>query len=171
MAYEPYIAPGAAIVGDVMLEEDTSVWFQAVLRADTDAIRIGKGSNIQDNCTLHTDSGHPVILGENVTVGHNAIVHGCTVGDRTVVGMGSIILNGAVVGADCIIGAGAVVTGKMHIPDGSLVLGTPAKIIRPTTEEERAHNLANAGHYTRLAQEYREGKYHSSAPDGISCIK
>ena len=153
MAYEPYIAPGAVVVGDVTLEEDTSVWFQAVLRADTDAIRIGKGSNIQDNCTLHTDSGHPVILGENVTVGHNAIVHGCTVGDRTVVGMGSIILNGAVVGADCIIGAGALVTGKMVTPDNSMAFGNPAKVVRKLTEAEIKANRENAGHYVELMQE------------------
>ena len=152
-----FIAPGAYVLGNVIMEEDASVWFQAVIRGDTDSITLGKGSNVQDNCTLHADRGYPVTLGQYVTVGHNAVVHGCTVGDNTVIGMGSIVLSGAVIGSDCIVGAGSLVTGKMVIPDGSLVVGSPAKVIRKLTSEEIAANHENAIHYIRLAAKYAEG--------------
>ena len=151
-----YIAPGAYVLGNVTLKEDASVWFGAVIRGDTDSITLGKGTNIQDNCTLHADRGYPVTLGDYVTVGHNAVVHGCTVGDNTVIGMGSILLSGAVVGANCMIGAGSLVTGKMVIPDGSLVIGSPAHVVRELTEEEIAANHENALHYIRLSGEYNK---------------
>ena len=116
-----FVAPDADLYGDVTAGEDTSFWFHAVVRADDAPVLIGRGSNIQDNAVVHVDEGFPVHIGEDVTVGHGAIVHGCTIGDRTLIGMGAVILNGAVIGSDCIVGAGALVTGKMVIPDGSMV--------------------------------------------------
>lgn len=151
-----YIAPGAQVLGNVTLKEEASVWFQAVIRGDTDRITVGKGTNIQDNCTLHADRGYPVTLGDYVTIGHNAVVHGCTIGDNTVIGMGSIVLSGAVVGANCIVGAGSLVTGKMVIPDGSLVVGSPAHVVRRLTEEELTANHENALHYIHLSEEYNK---------------
>lgn len=151
-----FIAPGAYVLGNVILKRNANIWFQAVIRGDTDSITVGEGTNIQDNCTLHADKGHPVVLGDYITVGHNAVVHGCTVGDNTVIGMGSIILSGAVIGANCIVGAGALVTGKMNIPDGSLVVGNPAKIVRQLTNEEIEANHENALHYINLSAKYQE---------------
>jgi carbonic anhydrase/acetyltransferase-like protein (isoleucine patch superfamily) len=151
----PYIAPGARLVGDVRLQARVSVWYNAVIRADARKIVIGEDSNIQDNATLHVELDHDIHIGKGVTVGHNAIVHGCTIGDHTVVGMGAIVMTGAVVGKDCIIGAGALVTENSHIPDGSLVVGIPGKVVRSLTEEEIQSNYRNAQHYVELAAEYR----------------
>ena len=145
-----YLAPGAQVVGDVTLGENVGIWYNAVVRGDTGSIFIGDNSNVQDNSTLHTDEGHPIHIGKGVSIGHNAVVHGCTVGDNTVVGMGSIILSGAVVGKNCIIGAGALVTGKMVIPDNSMAFGNPAKVVRQLTEEEVEDNRHNAEHYVDL---------------------
>ena len=131
-----FLAPGAHIVGNVSLGENVGIWYNAVVRADMESITIGNNTNIQDNCTLHTGNGFPIVVGEGVTIGHNAIVHGCHIGDNTVIGMGSILLNGAKVGRNCIIGAGALVTGKMEIPDNSMAFGNPAKIIRKLTSKE-----------------------------------
>lgn len=150
MPNNSFIAKGAHVVGKVSIGENVSIWYNAVVRADTNTITIGKGSNIQDNATLHTDAGFPVQIGDGVTVGHNAVVHGCTVGDNTVIGMGSIVLSGAVIGSNCIIGAGSLVTGKMRIPDNSLAFGNPAKIIRAVTAEESDTNRENAAHYVTL---------------------
>ena len=133
MSKNSFIAKGAHVVGKVSIGENVSIWYNAVVRADTNTITIGCDTNIQDNATLHTDAGFPVQIGAGVTVGHNAVVHGCTVGDNTVIGMGSIVLSGAVIGSNCIIGAGSLVTGKMRIPDNSLAFGNPAKIFRPVT--------------------------------------
>ncbi len=124
-----FIAPDSAILGDVTLAEGTSVWYGAVIRGDLDHITIGKNSNVQDNCTLHGDRGYPITLGEGVSIGHNAVVHGATVGDNTVIGMGSVLLNGCVIGKNSIVGAGAVVSGGAHFPDGSLIVGIPPKAI------------------------------------------
>jgi carbonic anhydrase/acetyltransferase-like protein (isoleucine patch superfamily) len=151
-----FIAPGAVVVGNVTLEQDASVWFNAVLRGDTDAIRIGRGSNVQDGAVLHADPGTPCIIGNGVTVGHRAIVHGAQVGDNVVVGMGSIILNRAMVGENSIIAAGAIVTEDMVIPPGSLVMGVPAKVRRPVTEEEIGRNRWAAEHYVANAKRYGE---------------
>lgn len=151
---EAFIAPGAAIYGDVTIEKDCSVWFHATVRGERAAIRIGEGSNIQDSCVVHVDPGHPVEIGKNVTVGHGAIVHGCRIGDNTLVGMGAILLNGAVVGENCIIGAGALVTQNAVIPDNSLVLGSPAKVKRAVTQQEAEANLANARHYAEEGKAY-----------------
>ena len=143
-----YLAPNASVVGDVVLEADVNVWYGAVIRGDSGTIRIGAGTNIQDNCVLHEE----VAIGKNCTIGHGAIVHGCTIGDGCLIGMGSIILNGAVLEDGCLVGAGALVTGKVHAAAGSLVLGSPAKVIRNLTDEEKAASLADAEHYIQLAQ-------------------
>ena len=149
MAKTVYIAPDAVITGDVTLGENVSIWYGAVLRGDSGTISVDEGTNIQDRCILHEKT----TLGKNCTVGHGAIVHGCTIGDNTMVGMGAIVLNGAVIGNDCIIGAGAVVTGKTVAPDGSLLLGSPAKVVKPVTPEQIAENTHSAEHYVALAQE------------------
>ncbi len=149
-----FLAPGCTVVGDVEIGENSSVWYGAVIRGDK-PIRIGKGCSIQDNAVFHAELDHSIHVGDNVTIGHGAIVHGCTVGDNTLVGMGAIILNDAVVGKNCIIGAGALVTGKKVIPDGSLVMGSPAVIKREVTQEELDRNLVNAAHYVELAQQYK----------------
>lgn len=148
------ILPGAAVVGNVTLGPDCSVWFNAALRGDGEPITLGRGCNVQDCAVLHSDV-YPTVLGEYVTVGHGAIVHGCIVGDNTIVGMGAIVLNGARIGKNCMVGAGAVVTGKMNAPDGALVLGNPARVVRPLTEEEIAGLRANAAHYVELKEAYR----------------
>ncbi len=145
-----FLAGGAVVAGDVTLGENVGIWYNAVVRGDTNSIVIGSNTNVQDNATLHTDKDYKLHIGEGVTIGHNAVVHGCIVGDNTVIGMGSILLSGAVVGKDCIIGAGALVTGKMKIPDGSLVMGSPAKIVRPLMKHEIETNRENAIHYVDL---------------------
>ncbi|GAA2013742.1 gamma carbonic anhydrase family protein [Microbacterium ulmi] len=142
-----YVASGARIIGAVTLAEGASVWYNAVLRADSDAITVGAGSNLQDNVSVHVDSRHPVVIGENVSVGHNAVVHGCEIGDGSLIGMGSVVLSGAVIGAGCLVAGGAVVLEGSVIPDGSLVAGVPAKVRRELTEEERAGIVRNAEIY------------------------
>jgi carbonic anhydrase/acetyltransferase-like protein (isoleucine patch superfamily) len=154
MEYFNYIAPGAQVVGDVELGENASVWHNAVIRADDGKIVIGAESNIQDNATLHVETDFDVYIGQGVTVGHNAIVHGCTVGDNTVIGMGAIVMNGVVIGENCIVGAGAVVTENQKIEAGSLVLGIPGKVVRKLTAEQIISNRENAAHYVKLAKEY-----------------
>ena len=148
MARTVYIAPDAVITGDVTLGDNVNIWYGAVLRGDSGAITVGEGTNIQDRCILHEKT----TLGKNCTVGHGAIVHGCTIGDNTMVGMGAIILNGAVIGSNCIIGAGALVTGKTDAPDGSVLLGSPAKVVKSATDEQIADNRSSAAHYIELAQ-------------------
>lgn len=151
MEQRQYIASDADVIGDVQLAEQVSIWYHATIRADSDRITIGRGSNIQDNCVLHVDAGFPISIGEYVTVGHSAILHGCTVGDRTVIGMGAILLNGCTIGENCIIGAGTLITQGMHIPAGSVVMGNPGKVKRQVTEEEKIHNMENAKVYIRHA--------------------
>ena len=150
MSKNSFGARGSRGVDKVSIGENGNIWYNAAVRADTNTITIGCDTNIQDNATLHTDAGFPVQIGAGVTVGHNAVVHGCTVGDNTVIGMGSIVLSGAVIGSNCIIGAGSLVTGKMRIPDNSLAFGNPAKIIRAVTAEEADANRENAAHYVAL---------------------
>ncbi len=149
-----YIAPSADVTGDVKLAEDSSIWYQAVLRADHDRISVGKGTNIQDGCVLHVDEGYPIQIGEYVTAGHGAILHGCTIGDNSLIGMGAIVLNGAVIGKNCIIGAGALVTQGTVIPDGMMALGTPAKVRRALSEEEISQNRKSALEYIACAKEH-----------------
>lgn len=148
-------ADGSAVVGDVTIGQESSVWFNAVLRGDEAAIVIGEHTNIQDCAVVHTDMNYPVKIGNCVTVGHGAIVHGCEVGDNTVVGMGAIILNGAKVGKNCIIGAGALVTEGKEIPDGSVAYGNPARVVRDITSGEIEANAANAARYVELARDAR----------------
>lgn len=150
-----FVAPNATVVGDVMLMDQCSVYYNAVLRGDGDPIIVGPYCNIQDGCVLHTDRGFPLVIGTGCTIGHQAILHGCTIGDNTLIGMGAIIMNGATIGQNCIIGAGAIVTQNMVIPNDSLVLGTPAKIKRSVTPEEKQSNLRAAYHYVQMIEEYK----------------
>ena len=133
-----------------------NVWYSAVIRADGDEIFIGARSNIQDAAVLHCDSGSPIHLGENVVVGHGAIVHSCTVGDNSLIGMGATLLSGCKIGSGCIVGAGAVVAGNMTVPDNAMVVGLPGKVLKPTTEEQRAYTVADAKHYVELAKKQLE---------------
>ena len=151
-----FVAPTATVVGNVRIGAHSSVFFGAVLRSELDEIVIGEGTNIQDNCVVHIERGIPVHVGNGCTIGHSAIVHSCTVGDNTLVGMGAIILNGAVVGKNCIIGAGALIPQNAVIPDGSLVVGMPGKVRRAVTEEEITANRASAQMYMEEAAEYKE---------------
>ena len=148
MEIKTYIAPGAVVTGDVELHNNVNIWYGAVLRGDSGKIFVGENSNIQDNCVIHEKT----TLGKGCTVGHGAIVHGCTVGDNCLIGMGAIILNGAVIGNNCIVGAGALVTGKMNAPDGSLILGNPATVVKPLTQEQIDGIRADAEHYVNLAK-------------------
>ena len=154
---ECFVAENAAVIGEVKLGKNSSVWFGAVIRGDEDSITVGEDTSIQDNAVLHCDPGGQVVLGKNVTVGHSAIVHGCTVGDNSLVGMHATILNHAVVGKNCIIGAGALVPEGMVIPDGSVAVGVPARVIKPVTEAQIEANLRNAEHYVE------HGKVHARA--------
>ena len=151
-----FVADNATVRGSVTLGANSSVFFGAVLRGDRAPITIGAGTNIQDNCVVHVDYDHPVTVGENVTVGHGAILHGCTVGDNTLIGMGAIVLNGARIGDNCIVGAGALVTGKMDAPSGSMILGSPAKVVRSLTEAEIEGNRESARGYLHAAEQYRK---------------
>lgn len=144
-----YCAPNATVVGEVNLGDNVNIWYGAVLRGDSGDITVGEGTNIQDNAVLHEQTR----IGKHCTIGHGAIIHGCTLGDRCVIGMGAIVLNGAVLGENCLVGAGAVVTGKMDAPAGSLLLGSPAKVVRALTQEEIAENPHSAEHYVALAKE------------------
>lgn len=139
-----WAAPDADVIGNVTVGDESSVWYHAVIRGDLAPITIGAGSNVQDGVIIHADAGFPTEVGNGVTIGHGAILHGCKVGHNTVIGMGAIILNGAEIGDDCIIGAGSLVTQGTVIPKGMLALGSPAKVIRPLTEEEIKHNQTNA---------------------------
>ena len=149
-----YIAEGAKIIGDVTIGEDSSVWYNAVIRGDTNSIVIGENTNVQDNAVLHTSHSYPLRIGDNVTIGHGAIVHGCTVGNNVLIGMGAIVLDGAVIEDNCIIGAGALVTQNKVMPTGSLVLGNPAKVVREISDEERLSILENANEYSDEARKY-----------------
>jgi len=150
-----YIHAAACVIGNVILEKDVSVWPGAVLRADIAQIKIGEGSNVQDNASIHVDYNRPAIIGKNVTIGHNAVVHGTIVGDNTLIGMGSVVME-SVIGKDCIIGAGSVLPAKKVIPDGSLVLGSPAKVVRTLSEGERKAIRQNGLEYVKLASEFKE---------------
>jgi len=154
-----FIAPTAAVMGDVDLAEDASIWYQAVLRGDIAPIRIGARSNIQDLTMVHVDAGAPCTIGADVTVGHGCILHGCTVEDECLIGMGSILLNGVRVGTGSIIGAGALVTEGREIPPGSLVMGVPAKVVRPIDKELRARIRLSADHYVILAGLHSQGQF------------
>lgn len=142
-----FLAPDATIVGDVTLKAGSSVWFNTVIRAENDSITIGERSNVQDGSVLHVDPGFPLVIGNDVTIGHKVMLHGCTIGDGTLVGINAVVLNGAVIGKGCIVGANALVTEGMVVPDGSMVLGSPAKIKRQLSEEEQARLRQGARNY------------------------
>lgn len=147
-----FVAPGAVVRGEVHLAENSSVFYNAVLRGDRAPISIGEGTNIQDNCVVHVEYDLPVTVGKNVTVGHGAILHGCTVGDETLIGMGAIVLNGAQIGKSCLIGAGALVTQNAVIPDGCMAVGSPARVKRSLTPEEMDGLRQSAADYRQEAQ-------------------
>ncbi len=151
---EVYVAPGAHVIGRVTLGARASVWFGAVLRGDNDPIVVGAESNVQDGAMIHADPGVPTTIGEGVTIGHHAIVHGATVGDRSLIGMGATLLNRAVIGADCIVGAHALVTEGKVFPDGSLIVGSPARLLRPLTETEVAGLRLSAATYVANARRF-----------------
>ncbi|MCU0327240.1 MAG: gamma carbonic anhydrase family protein [Spirosomaceae bacterium] len=154
-----FIAANATVIGDVTLGEDASVWYSAVIRADVEKIVIGNRTNIQDGAILHADYGEPTIIGDNVTVGHGAIVHGATVGDNSLVGMRATILNRAKIGKYCIIGAHALVTEGMEVPDYSMVLGMPAKVVKQISPEYAQMLEMGAAHYVEMAKEHQAGKF------------
>jgi carbonic anhydrase/acetyltransferase-like protein (isoleucine patch superfamily) len=153
---ECFIAGSATVIGSVILHKQASVWYNAVVRGDSDIITIGERTNIQDAAVLHADPGFPLTLGSNVSIGHQAMLHGCTVGDGSLIGIGAIVLNGAVIGRGCLIGAGALIPEGKTFPDGVLVVGTPGKIVRELKPEERAGLLENANIYVRRSAQYRE---------------
>lgn len=152
-----FIAPSASVIGQVAMAESTSVWFNAVIRADNALISIGAGSNIQDGAVLHVDPGVPLSIGERVTVGHKAMLHGCQIDDGSLIGMNAVVLNHAVIGKHCLIGANALVTEGMQIPDGSLVLGSPAKVIKPVSDAARQVMLEGAQSYIDKIDGYNAG--------------
>ncbi len=152
-----WVAPDAIVVGAVTLEADASVWWGAVLRGDNERITVGRGSNVQDNAILHTDMDFPLAIGADVTVGHGAILHGCTIGDGSLIGMGACILNGAVIGRNVIIGAKALVSEGKHIPDNAVVLGVPGRVTGEARPEQIALAHAGARHYVGNAKRFRDG--------------
>ena len=152
-----WVADNARIMGNVTLAEDTSVWFGAVLRGDTSTITVGKGSNIQDNSVLHADIGMPLVIGEGVTVGHQVMLHGCSIGNNSLIGIGAIVLNGVKIGNNCLVGAGALVTEGKEFADGSMIIGSPAKAVRMLSPEQIEGLKMSARHYVNNANRYKAG--------------
>ena len=152
-----WVADNAQVMGQVTLAEDSSVWFGVVIRGDTSTIAVGKGSNIQDNSVLHADHGMPLVIGENVTVGHQVMLHGCTVGNGSLIGIGAVVLNGARIGQHCLVGAGALVTEGKEFPDGSMIIGSPAKTVRQLSPEQIEGLKMSAQHYVSNAARYKTG--------------
>ncbi len=155
-AGDHFIAASASVIGSVRLEQDASIWFGAVLRGDNDLITVGEGSNVQDLSVLHTDPGFPLTIGRNCTIGHKVMLHGCTIGDNTLIGINAVILNGAKIGRNCLVGAGALITEGKEIPDGSLVVGAPGKVVRQLTEAQIAGLTASAEGYVRNFKRFRD---------------
>lgn len=152
-----WIAPDAVVIGRVRLGRDVGIWFGSVLRGDNELIAIGAGSNVQEHTVMHTDPGYPLSIGEGCTIGHRAILHGCTIGDNSLIGMGATVLNGAVIGKNCLVGAGALVTEGKTFPDNSLIVGTPAKVVRPLDEAGVERLKWSAAHYVGNAKRFRDG--------------
>ena len=160
---EYWIAPTATIIGNVILKSNASIWFGAVLRGDNDPIVVGENSNIQDNCVLHTDLGSPLTIGANVTVGHKVMMHGCDVGDGSLIGIGAIILNGAKIGRGCLVGAGSLITEGKEFPDNSLIMGSPGKVVRTVSPEQVAEIDMGTAHYVANWKRYKAGLQEHSA--------
>ncbi len=156
LAEHCWIAPTANVIGDVTLENESSIWFNAVLRGDIENITVGEGSNVQDNCVLHTDNGIPLKVGSYVTIGHLVMLHGCTIGDNSLIGISATVLNSAVVGKNCIIGANSLIPERKVIPDNSLVMGSPGKVVRQVSEEEVKSIKENANRYIRNWKNYQQ---------------
>ncbi|SFA77422.1 Carbonic anhydrase or acetyltransferase, isoleucine patch superfamily [Poseidonocella pacifica] len=154
---DTWVAPDANVIGQVRLLARASVWFGSTLRGDNEPIIVGEGSNVQEDCVFHVDPGFPLTLGRNCTIGHKAMLHGCTVKDGALIGMGATVLNGAVIGENCLIGAGALITEGKEIPPGSLVMGAPGRVIRQLDDAAIARQLATAEHYQRNARRYAAG--------------
>jgi carbonic anhydrase/acetyltransferase-like protein (isoleucine patch superfamily) len=154
---EYFVAPNAAVIGSVVLERNASVWFNVTIRGDNDVITLGENVNVQDGSVIHTDSGRPVVLARNVSIGHLVMLHGCTIGENSLIGIGAILLDNVTIGKDCLIGAGALIPPGKTIPDGSLVLGAPGKVVRALTPEEIAMNTWIAEHYVERSGRYRKG--------------
>ena len=157
IAEDCWVAPDANLIGRVVLEPGASVWFGSTLRGDNEEIRVGAGSNVQENCVFHTDPGYALRIGANCTIGHKAMLHGCVIGDGSLIGMGATVLNGARIGKGCLIGAGALVTEGKDIPDFSLVMGTPGKVVRVLDEAAQAGLLKSAEHYRQNMRRFRAG--------------
>tara|TARA_B100000780_G_scaffold127644_1_gene89449 strand:- start:31 stop:543 length:513 start_codon:yes stop_codon:yes gene_type:complete len=153
-AGENWVAPNASIIGDIALEKNISIWFNVTLRGDIENIYIGEGSNVQDGSVLHTDPGYPLKIGKDVTIGHLVMLHGCTIENNSLIGIGAVILSGAKIGKNCIIGANALITENKVIPDNSLVIGSPGKIVRQVTNEEAKSITENAIHYQKNWKKY-----------------
>lgn len=156
LAAEVFIAPNATLIGSVTVAEQASIWFNVVIRGDNDLITIGSGSNIQDGSVLHVDPGFPLSIGRNVTVGHKVMLHGCSIGDGSLIGMNAVVLNGARIGSGCLIGANSLIREGMVVPDGSLVLGSPGKVVRELDQTTRAGLLESAQRYIDNGRRYRE---------------
>ena len=150
-----FVAPSATVLGKVILANNASVWFGAVLRGDNEQIKIGENTNIQECTVIHTDPGVPCIVGDNVTIGHQAMLHGCTIGDNSLIGINAVILNGAKIGKNCLIGANALVTENKEIPDGSMVVGAPARVIRQLTAEQKQGLTESANHYVERFKRFK----------------
>ena len=157
VAEDSWVAPDANVIGKIVIQEGASVWFGATLRGDNEEIVIGKGSNVQENTIMHTDMGYPLTVGEGCTIGHKALLHGCTIGDNTLIGMGAVILNGAKIGKNCLIGANALITENKVIPDGSLVMGSPGKVVRELDEQGIQGLRASALNYQQNMRRFRAG--------------
>lgn len=157
IADSAWVADNAEVMGDVRLGENVSIWFNTTLRGDNDPITIGDGTNIQDGSVLHTDEGVPLTIGRNVTVGHMVMLHGCSIGDESLIGIGAIVLNGAKIGRNCLVGAGALVTEGKEFPDGSMIIGSPAKVVRQLTPEQMEGLRYSAQHYIDNARRYKQG--------------
>ena len=152
-----WIADSAQVIGKVGLAEYVGIWFGVVIRGDTELITVGKGSNIQENCVLHTDHGKPLVIGENVTVGHQVTLHGCTIGNNSLIGIAAVVLNGAKIGNNCLVGAGALVTEGKEFPDGSMIIGSPAKAVKQLSPEQIEGLKSSAEHYVENANRYKTG--------------
>jgi len=157
IADNAWVAPDANVIGNVLLAEDSSVWFGSTLRGDNEMIEVGAGSNVQENSVFHTDLGFPLVIGRNCTIGHKVMLHGCTIGDNSLIGMGATVLNGAKIGRNCLIGAGALITENKVIPDGSLVMGVPGKVVRALDADAIKALELSALHYQENARRFRAG--------------